>query len=184
MSTPDDKLCFFSGSADKPPGKGSNEAVADPAAYEALSQRPHWRRTLSNFHRCCPFEFDGRTYATVEHAFQAAKIRLADPAAAEQFTVESGSELGRLGDGLAARRQRMMVRLTPAQLAAWGAMSDTIMHRAQAAKFAQCPEAAAVLRDTGRAQLWHVAPRAGAVRFEGLEAARGHEFSCHHGAIV
>lgn len=134
-------LCFYSKSADKPaPGKGAGEEVAYAGAYASLRARQGWRRTLSNFHEC-EFKFQGRTYRTVEHAFQAAKIRLVDPAAAQLFTVESGTELGR-GDGLAARKQRKMVRLTPAQLQVWDASSAGAMEDIQRAKFSQCPAAA------------------------------------------
>lgn len=171
MSLPTDTLYFYSQSADKAPGKGANESVANPAAYRKLAQRPGWRRVLSNFH-VCPFLFEGAHYRTVEHAFQAAKIRLADPQAARAFTVESGTELGVRGDGLDARKQRKMVRLDPRQLAAWNAMSARVMARAQAAKFAQCEGAREVLLDTQQAQLWHVMPRAKPVRFADLERVR------------
>lgn len=42
----------------------------------------------------------------------------------------------------------------------------------QRAKFGQCPQAAATLLATGRAQLWHIVPRSQAVRFDGLERVR------------
>ena len=173
LGTSDDKLCFYSKSADKPaPGKGAGERVAHPAAYAALRARHGWRRVLSNFDEC-EFKFEGRTYRTVEHAFQAAKIRLADPAAAERFSVESGTELG-LGDGLAARKQRKMVRLDADLLRAWDATSGQVMERLQWAKFSQCPAAAATLLDTLNAQLWHIVPRSQPVRFVGLERVRAH----------
>jgi predicted NAD-dependent protein-ADP-ribosyltransferase YbiA (DUF1768 family) len=72
---------------------------------------------LSNF---WPAEFtlQGRTYRTVERAFQAAKIALADPALAEQFALESGTELAR-ADGAAARKHRKLVLLDDAQLRHW-----------------------------------------------------------------
>ena len=168
---PSDTLCFYSKSADKPaPGRGAGEQVAHPAAYGALAARQGWRRVLSNFHEG-EFVFEGRRYRTIEHAFQAAKIRLADPAAAEAFTVESGTALG-LGDGQAARKQRKVVRLTAEQLQTWDAGSAGVMERLQAAKFSQCAPAAAVLLETLGAQLWHLVPRGRPVRFEGLERVR------------
>jgi predicted NAD-dependent protein-ADP-ribosyltransferase YbiA (DUF1768 family) len=171
MSMPSDKLCFYSKSADKPvPGRGAGEEVAYAEAYASLRSRHGWRRVLSNFNEC-PFKHGGRTYRTVEHAFQAEKIRLADPAAADTFAVESGSELA-LGDGLAARKQRKLVRLTAAQLALWDSSSAAAMERIQRAKFSACPAAAATLLDTGRAQLWHIVPRGQPVRFVGLERVR------------
>lgn len=169
MSLPSDKLFFSSKSADKPPGKGGgkNETVANPAAYALTGA---WRKVLSNFDTTCTFEFEGAHYRSVEHAFQAAKIRLVDPARARAFAVESGTELG-LGDGLAARKQRKMVTLDDATLARWNAMRDDVMTRAQAAKFGQCAAAREVLLATQRAQLWHVV-RGPAERFAGLERVR------------
>lgn len=145
--------------------------MANQAAYARLAARPGWRQVLSNFH-VCPFAFQGRTYRTVEHAFQAAKIRLESPQAAELFSVESRSNLGARGDGLAARKERKMVRLSPAKLAAWDSFSQEVMAQIARAKYAQCPEARAVLLDTMDAQLWHAAPRMAPVRFRHLEDIR------------
>ena len=61
------------GSADLPPGQGVHEWVADAARYAVLAGVRHWRRMLSNFWPA-DFTLDERTYRTVEHAFQAAKI--------------------------------------------------------------------------------------------------------------
>ena len=169
--TSNDVLCFFAQSADKPPGQGANEHVANPLLYTGLAARPHWRRVLSNFH-VCPFVYNGKTYRTIEHAFQAAKIRLADPAAASRFTVESGTDLGARGDGLAARKQRKMVHLSRDVIAQWDQMSGAVMAQIAAAKYAQCAEARQVLLLTNDAQLWHVAPRMGRVQFEHLEGIR------------
>ena len=93
-NTPPDRLYFYSGSADRPPGEGAHERVSDPARYTALSRIPPWRRQLSNFW-VADFSLDGRTYRTVEHAFQVAKIVLVDPALVATFTLESGTELAR-----------------------------------------------------------------------------------------
>jgi predicted NAD-dependent protein-ADP-ribosyltransferase YbiA (DUF1768 family) len=165
-----DKLFFYSKSADKPPGKGANEVVADPRQYAELASIPHWRKVLSNFH-VCPFQFQGGTYRSIEHAFQARKIAIADPVKARQFTVESGSPLG-LGDGADAQKARKLVRLTPEQLAYWDGIKDVVMEAAATAKYAACPAALAVLRATGNAQLWHVVSRSKPVRFEHLERLR------------
>jgi len=170
-STSGDVLRFFARSADKAPGKGAGESVANPVVYARLARTPNWRQVLSNFH-LCPFTYEGRTYRTIEHAFQAAKIRLEDPVAAESFTVESGSPLGVSGDGLEARKHRKMVRLPPAKIAAWDAFSGEAMARMARAKFRQCPEARQVLLDTLNAQLWHAAPRMAPVRFVHLEQLR------------
>lgn len=166
-----DRFVFFSRSRDAPPGKGVGESLAgDPRRYAALNTVPHWRRLLSNFHEA-PFDFDGKTYRTIEHGFQAAKIALADPAAAAQFAMESGSELSR-GDGAAAQRQRKMVQLSPEQLAVWDAMKDDTLAALAEAKYNACHYSREVLRLTGDAELWHQVSRSRPVRFSHLERIR------------
>lgn len=148
-----DRLYFYSGSADRPPGQGIHEQVADPARYQDLGRVPHWRRRLSNFW-VADFLLAGRTYRTVEHCFQAAKIASADPRLAEAFSLESGSALAQ-GDGAAARRQRKLVVLDGAQLRAWEARKHEVMRAAMQAKFSQHADLRALLLLTGAAELWH-----------------------------
>ena len=157
MSTSDDALCFFSGSKDVAPGKGARERVAVPGGYALLAATPGWRRTLSNFHEH-EFTYEGATFRTIEHAFQAAKIALADPAKAREFALDSGSALA-TGGGLAARKARKLVVLTAPQIAAWNALSRGTMAAIARAKYARCAEARAVLLATGSAQLHHIVPR-------------------------
>jgi hypothetical protein len=83
---------FSSGSADLPPGQGVHERVADASRYAVPAGVRHWRRMLSNFWMA-DFTLAGRTYRTVEHAFQAAKIAMVDPGLAERFALGSGTEL-------------------------------------------------------------------------------------------
>jgi len=120
MAMAGDRLYFFSGSADRPPGQGAHERVADQARYAALAGVLHWRRMLSNFWPA-DFRLRERTYRTVEHAFQAAKIALVDPALAERFALDSGTDLAR-GDGAAARKHRKLVLMNAAQLDHWGSV--------------------------------------------------------------
>lgn len=167
----DDRLFFHSASAERPPGAGRHESVADPAAYAALTRIPNWRKILSNFW-VADFTVDGLTYRTVEHCFQAAKIALADPTLARQFALESGSALSQ-GDGAAARKQRKLVLLDPQQLARWDREKHVVMQSAMRAKFIQHPELMAVLQATGDAQLWHGTGRGAAPqRIYDIEAVR------------
>ena len=64
--TSKDKLLFYSKSADKATGKGSNEIVQDASLYTQLNDIKDWRKMLSNFHMCV-FKYDGYTYNTIEH---------------------------------------------------------------------------------------------------------------------
>lgn len=149
----EDRLYFFSGSADLPPGQGVHEQVADPARYTALAGVRHWRRMLSNFWPA-DFTLNKRTYRTVEHAFQAAKISLMDPVLAERFALESGTELAQ-GDGAAARKHRKLVLLDDTQLHEWDRCKHEVMRSAMRAKFSQHEPLRAVLLATLPADLWH-----------------------------
>lgn len=166
----DDKFFFYSDSKDMPPGKGTNEHVKDSGRYETLSGIPHWRRTLSNFH-VADFVYAGHRWRTIEHVFQAAKINLVDPEKAFLFTVDSGSELG-LGDGLAARKARKLVVLSPDALSQWDGIKDGVMEAASRARYSQDPHSREVLLATGDAQLWHIVSRSKPVRFSHLEKIR------------
>lgn len=148
-----DRFYFFSRSADKPPGKGTNEYLNSNETYNLLRRTPHWRRMLSNFW-VSPFEMDGRRYNTVEHAFQAYKLALADPKKALELTLDSGSLISK-GDGDAARGQRKAVILSDAQLESWEEIKDAVLINALYAKFSQHPELASVLVATNTAELYH-----------------------------
>jgi ribA/ribD-fused uncharacterized protein len=165
-----DRLHFFSGSADLPPGRGVHERVTDLAHYAALGAVPHWRRMLSNFWPA-DFTLGDRTYRTVEHAFQAAKIALADPALAARFALESDTEPAR-GDGLAARKHRKLVLLDDARLRRWDEHKSAVLHDALHAKFSQHERLRAVLVATPPAELWHGTGRQAPVRIHELEAVR------------
>jgi ribA/ribD-fused uncharacterized protein len=165
-----DVLAFFSGSADKRPCKGAGGEAGDPSRYSELAYIRHWRRVLSNFH-IAPFQYKNKTYNTIEHAFQAAKIELVDPDAAHVFSMESGSELSQ-SDGKAAQKQRKMRVLAQDKLEEWDKIKGSVMHDIAAAKFRASPEARRVLLATKGAQLWHNPPRGQRVRFEHLELIR------------
>lgn len=171
MTTIEDRLYFFSGSADLPPGQGVHERVTDPACYAALAGVRQWRQMLSNF---WPAEFTlgERTYRTVEHAFQAAKIGLVDPVLAERFALESGTELAR-GDGAAARKHRKLVLLDDVQLRRWDVRKNAVMRDAMCAKFSRHEALRVVLLATRPAQLWHGTGRGQPpARIHDLEAIR------------
>jgi predicted NAD-dependent protein-ADP-ribosyltransferase YbiA (DUF1768 family) len=166
-----DKLYFYSKSADKPkPGKGTNEVVEDPDKYAELAKIVGWRKVLSNFH-FCPFKFEGKTYNTIEHVFQAKKIALEDPVKADTFTVESGTDLGK-GDGALAQKNRKLIKLSKTSLAKWDDMKDKVMKDAAVAKYKACPEARTVLQHTQNAELWHIVMRKQPTRFVHLEEIR------------
>ena len=100
--TTEDTLFFYSKSKVVPPGKGKNEKIAHPELYQSLPN--NFRQVLSNFH-LCPFHFEGHTYNTIEHVFQAKKIALVDEEKASYFTIESGHAIGQQKTCLYQRSQ-------------------------------------------------------------------------------
>lgn len=163
-----DRLCFYSNSASQPPGRGARECVADPAIYQSLAKIRDWRRVLSNFH-VAPFEYKGLRWNTIEHAFQAEKLGLANPDLRFQLSIDSGSAVG-LGDGAEARKKRKWAILSADALRQWNAMSRGVIAEA---KYAQCREARETLLATGNAQLFHIVPRSRDLEhFDHLEAIR------------
>lgn len=180
MSQPTDIFFFHSKSARALPGKGVHETVADPGAYRTLKNNPRWREALSNFW-VAPFTWtDGHRYNTVEHCFQAEKLRLAtrgDPSvetflfrlfcldAPDQFMFASA-------DGSAAQKLRKHILLTPEELATWEEQKEHVMESAQFAKFSQTPVLREILLATGQAQLWHGAARQPRTRMLCLERVR------------
>jgi ribA/ribD-fused uncharacterized protein len=153
FATGGDRLYFFSNSADVAPGQGVHEQVADTGRYTVLSDIPHWRRMLSNFWPA-DFRLGERTYRTVEHAFQAAKIALVDPNLAEQFALESGAQMAR-ADGVVARKHRKIALLGDPELRRWDETKHSVMCAAMLAKFSQHAALRAVLLATAPAELWH-----------------------------
>lgn len=177
-----DKIVFRSNSADKAPGKGIHEYVADPKAYTALRAIKDFRRYLSNFESSVTFVWQGPydkpyTFRSIEHAFQGAKICLVNPTEALKFTVESGHAIG-AGDGEVARKHRKLVRLTDDELSLWDTMNWEVMASAAEAKYTRNPDSipSQVLKATGDAELIHLATARGKpselIRFPHLETIR------------
>lgn len=165
-----DKLYYFSGSADKLPGKGANEYVSDVTKYSSLASVKDWRRKLSNFH-IAPFECYGRRWNTVEHMFQAAKVALVDKKLAHTFCLDSGTELSQ-GYGSEAQKRRKIVLLNDSQLSEWEDIKRSVMYDALYAKFSQNEDMKCILLCTADAELWHGTPRHKPSRQYSLELVR------------
>ena len=98
---------------------------------------------LSNFHKC-DFMLEGRTWATVEHYFQAAKTD--DPIEIEWVHgADTPAKAKALGQKVSLRPN-------------WEAVKLDVMRKALAAKFA-IPELHTRLIATGEARLIEAAPR-------------------------
>jgi ribA/ribD-fused uncharacterized protein len=165
-----DRLCFYSKSQDVLPGKGAGEVVKNADLYDKLAKINNWRKMLSNFH-VYAFLYEGHTYNTIEHVFQAKKFELVDREKALLFTIESGDEIGK-GDGEVARNNRKLIKLDKDMLFEWSKIRDQVMKDAALAKYSVCEEAREVLLATRQAELWHIVPRSKPVRFGHLEEIR------------
>lgn len=165
-----DKFYFYSKSKDVKPGNGVNEIVFDIGIYDELSKIKDWRKILSNFH-VYPFEYNGYTYNTIEHAFQAKKIELVDKEKSLWFTIESENEIGK-GNGEIARKNRKLVKLNKDMLEKWSTIRDNILEDISIQKYKQCDIAKNVLKLTKNAELWHIVSRSKPIRFEHLERIR------------
>jgi len=148
-----DQLFFFSKSADKIAGKGTNEKVEDFGKYKELNDIKDWRKILSNFY-VAPFVYKNKRWNSVEHAFQSAKIELVDEKKAELFSLDSKHPIGS-GDGLIARKNRKLVMLNEDKLREWDMIKSDIMEDILLAKFSQVDLAKKVLLATNNAILLH-----------------------------
>ena len=59
----EDKLFYYSKSANKQAGKGVNEFVSNYNDYNELNKIKDWRKMLSNFY-VAEFTYNGKTYST------------------------------------------------------------------------------------------------------------------------
>ena len=148
-----DKLFYYSKSANKLAGKGTNEYASNYDLYKELNKIKDWRKILSNFY-CDEFVYDDKTYNSVEHAFQAKKIEIVDKDKAYLFCKNSGNIIG-ISDGLVARKNRKIVVLSEEALNTWNKTKDKIMYEILLAKFTQIPIANKVLILTLNAELHH-----------------------------
>ena len=150
----DDKLFYYSKSANKQAGKGVNEFVSNYNEYDELNKIKDWRKMLSNFY-VAEFNYNGNTYYTAEHAFQAKKIELVDSAKANLFCIESGNIIGTTKDGNIARKNRKLVILDDERIKIWNEIKHNIMKEILICKFTQNKELGNVLLLTKKAILLH-----------------------------
>lgn len=168
--TKNDKIFFYSKSAKVPLGKGTNEIINDLSLYNLELLGNNFRQVLSNFH-VAPFKFEGYTYNSIEHVFQAKKIALVNEDEAYKFTIESGNSIG-IGDGAIAQKNRKLIKLEPSVLQKWDEIKEDVMYRAALEKYKQNPDAALILKATLNSQLWHIQMRKKPIRFIHLEKIR------------
>jgi predicted NAD-dependent protein-ADP-ribosyltransferase YbiA (DUF1768 family) len=148
-----EQLFYYSKSANKPAGKGTNEQSLNYNIYDELNKIKDWRKILSNLYNN-EFTYDNKIYNSVEHAFQAKKIEIVNKEKALWFCKNSGNTIG-ISDGIIARKNRKIVILTNEELQKWNDIKEKIMDDILLAKFTQIPIAKQVLLLTHDAILLH-----------------------------
>ena len=169
----EDKLFYYSKSANKQAGKGVNEFVSNYNEYDELNKIKDWRKMLSNFY-VADFTYNGKTYYTAEHAFQAKKIELMDAAKANLFCIESGDIIGTTKDGNIARKNRKLVILDYERIKIWDEIKHNVMKEILICKFTQNNELGNVLLLTKKAILLHGAKGIPISRQYDLEEVRNY----------
>lgn len=159
INSNNDKLYYFSKSADKYPGKGINEKISDDKVYHELSKTKNWRKILSNFY-VSPFVLDGHNWQTVEHYYQGMKFI---GAFRDQFSLDSKSnicelpEMAKAAGGKTGKFKGIKIR--PDEITCdideFNKNKNEIMFKAMMAKFSQNKEISKVLINTQNAELWH-----------------------------
>ena len=129
------------------PGEEHGETV--DASFVKVAVVPKWRRKLSN-EWICPFELDGKRWASVHHYVYSK---------GDEFSLDSGSELS---------KQVLDVSSTKR------AFDQTAEERAVEAKFTQHPELCDLLRATRDALLLHYEKGAPPTPVESLMKMRHH----------
>lgn len=156
MSNASDKLFIFKKSAERKPGKGIHDEVADPSVYPLLNETPNWRRMLDDFY-VAPFEVKGITWPSVKAMVFGYRIAEANPEYGFKFGLTSGDPLGKMDYHIFEHRHD--VKLTPIEKEAWKKEKEAVYQNALYAKFTQHPDLKALLLDTGNAQLWRTPDR-------------------------
>ena len=165
-----DKLYFYSKSKNTDVGEGTNEYVNDKSKYNELNNIDNWRKILSNFHEY-DFQYNGKWYRTIEHAFQSKKIELEDKEKSEWFSIDSNNDIGK-GNGTIAKKNRKLVKLSNENIKKWSLIKNEIMYEISYEKYKQCLIAKEVLKETKDSELWHIVLRSKPIRFIHLEKIR------------
>ncbi|KAJ3044747.1 hypothetical protein HDV00_001151 [Rhizophlyctis rosea] len=149
---------FYSNSPKTLPGTAPGETLcpthsSDPSYYEFLLRTPNWRRHLSNF-QMTPFEYESRTYLSLEHAYQTKKAAVM---ARGVDALVSDEEFNRFQYLTPAKVKSAGGKL-PGSIANWDRVRRAIMVDLCQIKYAQEGTERDVLLATGTAVLRHILP--------------------------
>lgn len=154
----DIKLYFYNSSSNTFPGNTSGEKIPKDKikSFIPLSRIKNWRKKLDNFW-IQPFVLDGKTWASVEHYYQANKFKNDNPNFYDKFSMDSKSSLSKnpskakeLGENKNKRPNNILIDKNYDKT-----IGNVNMYSAQEAKFTQHDDLAKALLFTNRANLYH-----------------------------
>ena len=152
-------ICFFSRSADGPPGKRSPEKWPQECAVPA-ELTGDFRKKFSDMH-VAPFRFRGDAFNSIEHVHHATKF-IHELDFYREFTIhgrygadpylakKAGGKLGKVRGNSALNRPVGIIKD-----ADWEKKKDAYLEEAQLAKYMAHPDLKKLLLSTGDALLLH-----------------------------
>jgi len=159
----DIKLIFYKSSADKVPGKGSNEKMPQELLrdFSQLASIKQWRKKLDN-QWLAQFVLDGHQWNSVEHYYQASKFR-ETPEFYLSFTAESGTklskdpEMAKAAGSSTGKYKGELIRAKEVGMDSDvnGKKREKALQDALDAKFTQIEEMKQILLETKNAKLLH-----------------------------
>ena len=151
----DVKLYFYNKSGDSPPGKASGEKIPRDKVklFSNLYKIKNWRKKLDNYW-VQPFILDGKTWASVEHYYQASKFKNDNPIFYNKFSIDSKSSLSKN-----PAKAKKIGEDPPENIHIDSnydkKRSNLDLYSAQEAKFTQNNDLAKILLETNRANLYY-----------------------------
>lgn len=167
-----DVLQFYAFSADKPAGEGIGDIVGDKELYKELNLIKDWRKMFSSFWSGSPFIFEGNTYKSFEHAYQASKFLLNGHLDfGKKFNIESNDEISKLV-GKDVQKAGRLLKLKSSEIQNWESQKAGIKHKIYRAKFTIDSLPGKALINTKDAQLINHGPRIKKIHCFRLEQLR------------
>lgn len=167
-----DILQFYAFSADKPAGKGVGDCINNENDYAELNSIKDWRKMFSSFWSQAPFMFEGKTYLSFEHAYQASKFIINGyEEFANKFNLESNDKISLLV-GKDVQKAGRIMKLNYSEIGVWDTFNGDIKKRIYRAKFTLNSLPGRALIATKNAQLINNGPRIKRIRCVRLEQLR------------
>lgn len=168
-----DVLQFYAFSQNKNAGEGVGDIVnSNPKIYSPLNEIVGWRRMFSSFWSGDPFVYNGKTYLSFEHAYQASKFRINGlHEEAEKFCLNSNHNISKL-TGKAVQSAGRQLKLNKSQIDNWDNSMRKIKDEIYRAKFTIHTRPGQALLLTKNATLINAGPRIKKIHCTRLESLR------------